>query len=170
MPTWTNIISLIGVLGGLSVALVGILKYKQERRAAVMTMTGERYARIIEELYAGLIVVDADDIIIVANETARLVSGYKDLLGMNYIKLVPERFRERHARHVANYRHNPYPRPMGRNLDLWLLTRSGAEVPVLLTLKAIESVEVGGMMEIIVGITAKDSPVAGHDRREGDGK
>ena len=165
--TPANIIATVSVLAAAAVAMVTVLKFRSERKAARLTTVGERAVRIVELLYDGLIVVDGDDIIIVANKQARLMTGYRELLGMNFTKLIPERFRERHGKHVTNYRHNPYPRPMGRNMELWLLTRTSAEVPVLLTLMPMESIDNGGSMETIVGIRAIDNPVAGH-RREGD--
>lgn len=167
-PSWSNIVALISVLAVAATAIVTVLKFRFERRSAKLTSVGERAVRIIEMLYDGLIVVDGDDIIIVANEQVRLISGYKDLLGMNFTKLIPERFQARHKQHVANYRHNPYPRPMGRNMELWLLTRTGVEIPVLLTLRPMESIDSGGAMETIVGIRVVERPVATH-RREGDG-
>ncbi len=166
-PSWSNIVALISVLAVAATAMVTVLKFRSERRAAKLTSVGERAIRVMELLYDGLIVVDADDIIIVANEQVRLMSGYKELLGMNFTKLIPERFQARHKKHVANYRHNPYPRPMGRNMELWLLTRAGVEIPVLLTLRPMESIESGGTMETIVGIRAIDNPI-GAQRREGD--
>lgn len=166
-PSWSNIVALISVLAVAATAIVTVLKFRFERKSAKLTSVGERAVRIIEMLYEGLIVVDGDDIIIVANEQVRLMSGYKDLLGMNFTKLIPERFRERHLKHVANYRHNPYPRPMGRNMELWMLTRTGVEIPVLLTLRPMESIESGGAMETIVGVRAIDNPMPAH-RRDSD--
>lgn len=165
--TPTNIIAMVSVLAAAAVAVVTVLKFRHERRGAKLTTVGERAVRIVELLYDGLIVIDGDDIIIVANKQARLMTGYRELLGMNFTKLIPERFRDRHAKHVESYRHNPYPRPMGRNMELWLLTRTCVEVPVLLTLMPMESVDNGGSMETVVGIRAIDNPVAAH-RRVGD--
>lgn len=166
-PTWSNIIAMISVAAVAATAIVTVAKFRFERKSAKLTSVGERAVRIIEMLYDGLIVVDGEDIIIVANEQVRLMTGYKELLGMNFTKLIPERFRERHSKHVANYRHNPYPRPMGRNMELWMLTRAGVEIPVLLTLRPMESIESGGAMETIVGIRAIDNSMALR-RRESD--
>lgn len=157
-PTWGNVIALIGVLGGVTASIVAALRYKFDRRSAAITAEGEQAIAAMEGLYDGILMIASDDRIIVANMQARLMTGYSaaEILGMKFWKLIPDRFRERHAAaHVPHYRRNPYPRPMGagQNLDTWLLTKSGTEVPVLLTLKPIEGAENG--MRIIVGMKDK---------------
>jgi PAS domain S-box-containing protein len=79
-----------------------------------------------------LIAVDAHGVIRFANETARAMLGYapEDLVGRPLEMLLPERFRARHATHLAEFHRDPHSREMGsRVADLYARRADGSEFP-----------------------------------------
>ncbi len=74
---------------------------------------------------------DAQGRILFVNAAAEAVFGYKsrELIGQPLAMLIPERFRQRHAGHVANFFRKPAMRPMGSGLDLFGLRKDGSEFP-----------------------------------------
>ncbi len=59
------------------------------------------------------------------------------LLGHSVDELVPERYRQQHVVHRADYLANPGPRPMGPILDLWARRLDGTEVAVDVSLSTV---------------------------------
>jgi len=82
------------------------------------------------------LLVRADGIIADLNQYAEALFGYRreELVGQNLDALIPERFRQGHARHSARYIHEPRPRAMGSGMDLWGLRKDGSEFPVDISL------------------------------------
>ena len=74
---------------------------------------------------------DAQGRILFVNAAAEAMFGYKrkELIGQPLAMLIPERFRQRHAGHVANFFLKPAMRPMGSGLDLFGLRKDGSEFP-----------------------------------------
>lgn len=66
--------------------------------------------------------------------------GYteRELVGRDVEQLVPDAFIASHRQHRIEYMHAPYRRPMGSGLDLYARTRSGALMPVEISLAPIE--------------------------------
>src|SRR5437667_7498746 len=77
---------------------------------------------LLEALPDAVVLVDAGGQIAYANGLLEALSGYRreDLLGQPIEFLVPERYRELHAKHRRGYVANPRARPMGVNLDIYL--------------------------------------------------
>jgi two-component system, sensor histidine kinase len=79
-----------------------------------------------------LIVVDFHGVILFANAPSRALFGYsqEQLVGQNIDMLVPERFRFRHAAHLAGFLRDPEAREMGaRIIDLFARRADGTEFP-----------------------------------------
>lgn len=79
-----------------------------------------------------LILVDKTGQIIQVNQQTEQLFGYDDhqLAGRPLSTLIPERFRERHAAHVATYFATPRTRLMGSGFTLFGLHKDGYEFPV----------------------------------------
>jgi diguanylate cyclase (GGDEF)-like protein/PAS domain S-box-containing protein len=79
-----------------------------------------------------ILVVGGDGLIQLANPRAETMFGYQphELIGLSVDALVPEGFRDAHARHRADYLREPTARPMGLGLDLAGRRKDGSEFPV----------------------------------------
>ena len=87
----------------------------------------------------GLILVDADGIITLANPVAAEMFGraIDDLVGSSVDELVPVEYRKGHARHRSDYVAHPTARPMGSGLRLFGQTTDGAMFPVEISLSTV---------------------------------
>ena len=104
-------------------------------------MIEERYWQLLEIIPDATIVVRQDGRIALANTQAEKLFGYTrdELIGLRLEMLLPERFRERHAKHVAQYFAAPSVRSMGSRLELFALSKSGRELPVDISLSSVET-------------------------------
>lgn len=86
-----------------------------------------------------LIIIGEDGNIQRINRQAEKLLGYKraEIIGSNYIFLVPERFRARHDELHQQYMLKPVMRKKGENLELTCLTQSGEEIPVDISLSPV---------------------------------
>jgi len=96
----------------------------------------EMMAGWIEDLPVPFLVVNADGRIVYFNAASELLFGYPrgEVLGQAVEMLVPEAARAAHAGHRGNYAEDPRKRPMGIHMALSARQKSGAEVPVEITL------------------------------------
>ena len=84
----------------------------------------------------GLLVVDGDGAIVLANPAAELLLMYEPgrLSGLSVDSLVPDSIRPRHASYRAGYAHAPRTRPMGTQMELVARRSDGSEVMVEIAL------------------------------------
>jgi PAS domain S-box-containing protein len=108
--------------------------------------TPSKFARIaLENLFEispdAIVVTDADGLIREANPRATELFGYthEELIGKKVDELVPKRLRERHPSHRENYNAHPRERQMGAAMELSGLRKDGAEFPVDIMLKPLET-------------------------------
>ena len=94
------------------------------------------YRTLLENAAEGIIVVDRDGRIVLVNNRAGELFGYRreGLLDREVETLLPETRREVHREHRAKYLVNPHNRPMGVELDLIARRRDGSEFPVEISL------------------------------------
>jgi PAS domain S-box-containing protein len=99
-----------------------------------LTNTMDEFAEITQHLLRSspdaLIVIDDSGSIRFANDTVMEVFGYQpeELLGKSVDTLVPERFRERHGRHVEGFVAAPRSREMGARIaELYARRADGTE-------------------------------------------
>lgn len=94
------------------------------------------FGQLLESPMDALLVVDAHGHVQLANARAEAMFGYRrdELIGAGLERLLPERFRTRHAGHRAHFFASPHARPMGTGLELYALSRDGSEFPVEISL------------------------------------
>jgi PAS domain S-box-containing protein len=97
------------------------------------------------------LVVSADGHILFGNRQSEALFGYSrsELLNVSIETLVPERFRDHHPYHRAEYAAAPRVRPMGIGLDLYALRKDGIEIPVEISLSP---VSYGGASAVIASV------------------
>jgi PAS domain S-box-containing protein len=86
------------------------------------------------------ILTDNSGSIIRLNARAEVVFGYEkdELLGKSIDLLLPQRFRDLHLSHRADFFKKPYTRSMGIGLQLYALRKDGIEFPVDIMLSPIK--------------------------------
>ncbi len=87
---------------------------------------------LLESLAEGVVIIDNFGTILLINTRAEQMFGYdrRELIGQPHAILIPERFRDVHTEHEAEYLKDPRSRSMGQLLDLIGHRRDGSEFPV----------------------------------------
>jgi PAS domain S-box-containing protein len=126
--------------GRLFIAFVTDITERQRGIEALRRSEGKARA-ILENASEGIVVVDAAGRIVSVNAKTEQMFRYDRaaLLGQPLEILLPERLRQRHIGHRANFMENPHTRPMGRGLDLSGLRADGVEFPIEISLSYIET-------------------------------
>ena len=132
-----------------------------ERPASEPRQADEGFRALLESAPDSMVIVGGDGRIVLVNAQTERVFGYPraGLLGQPVEVLVPERFRDRHPAHRANYFQIPRIRQMGAGLELFGLRSDGTEFPVEISLSPLET-EAG----ILVSAAIRDVT----ERREAD--
>lgn len=99
------------------------------------------YRSLFSAAADGLLLVDADGQIVLANPAAEALLGYApgELVGTAVDALVPDSIRPRHASYRKAYGLAPRPRPMGTQMELVAKRRDGSEVMVEIALSPLQS-------------------------------
>jgi formate hydrogenlyase transcriptional activator len=97
--------------------------------------------RLFEFSPDAILVTDDGGVMRAANPRAEELFGYSshELIGQPVEMLVPARFRGGHPRHRENYSAHPRTRQMGAALNLFGLRKDGAEFPVDIMLKPMQT-------------------------------
>jgi protein-histidine pros-kinase len=117
-----------------------------------------------------MIIVGRGGRIELVNGQAEKLFGYarEELLGRPVEMLVPERFRDRHARHRAGYAADPRVRGMGAGLELFARRKDGSEVPVEISLSPLETEEGTLVSSAIRDVTERRNDILALRRAEED--
>ena len=117
----------------------------------------ELFRAAVEAAPNGMVAVDKDGRIVLANRQMEAMFGYGDqeLLGQPIECLIPGRFREHHPGHRHEFGKKGEARPMGLRNELCGVRRDGAEFPVLIGLNPIESLGGGVVLASVVDISAR---------------
>lgn len=110
---------------------------KQERAArSEADASGAKVRQLLEMAPDGILIATQDGSVSFVNNKALEMFGYepKELLGAQVETLIPERYRDAHVLHRADYAAEPRTRPMGVGLDLFGLRKDGTEFPVEIAL------------------------------------
>ncbi len=98
---------------------------------------------IIASAPDGIMLVDPNGTILLANEAMTQISGYvaESLVGMPIETFLPPAMHKRHQANVRAHAEHPVRRPMGRLGNLSLLRRDGISVPVDISLSQCQTGE-----------------------------
>lgn len=109
-------------------------------RADAATVEAQLWG-LLEAAPDALVILGSDRRILVVNAQTETLFGYhrEELIGAPVEKLMPERFRVRHAGHLTRYFADPQVRPMGANLELKARHKNGSEFPVEISLSPLET-------------------------------
>ncbi len=130
----------------------------RQRRKAEGIATSEHTLRaVIESAPDGIIIMDSAGRMTLVNKQAEYLFGYSraELLGQLLETLVPERFRDAHARHRTAYLADPKIRPMGRGLELISRRKDGSEFPAEISLSPLQTEEGLQVIAIIRDVTPR---------------
>ncbi len=124
---------------------------RQRRQAEQQVQT------LIESMPDGVLVVNAEGNIVVANAQTEALFGYRreELLGKSVEMLLPDRIRAIHPRHRDGYLAAPKARTMGSGLELYARRKDGSEFPVDISLSAMETKEGVAAISVVRDITAR---------------
>lgn len=99
-------------------------------------VTDDAFREIFHSMSEGIVMVDENGKIVIANPIAEQVFGYgkSELTGIMLEELVPNRYRGHHTSLRKGFNAHPEPRRMGIGRDLTALKKDGTEFPVEISL------------------------------------
>ena len=94
------------------------------------------FQSIFESSVEGILVVDANGVLLSVNPAIEHIFGYGpgELINQKLEILIPDKLRKNHLSHREKYTKNPIPRPMDRNMDLLGLKKNGSQFPIKVSL------------------------------------
>jgi two-component system, LuxR family, sensor kinase FixL len=117
----------------------------------------ERFRLVVEASPNGIVLVNAQGLIALVNACVEKLFGYgrEELIGQGVELLVPERFRDEHPAHRADFHAAPVARAMGAGRELFARRKDGTEFPVEIGISPIQSPEGTLVLSVIVDISAR---------------
>jgi two-component system, LuxR family, sensor kinase FixL len=115
------------------------------------------FEAFLEAVPDAVVAVDRSGAIIAVNVQAERLFGYPrgEIVGRKMEILVPERFRAGHVHHRDGFMAAPRGRPMGTGMDLAGRHKSGAEIPVEISLNPVELPEGPAVLAAIRDVTER---------------
>ncbi len=100
-------------------------------------------SQILETIPDAIVGVDKTGTIVQVNKQTELLFGYThdELIGQRVEMLIPERIRQAHDQHRANFAEHPRVRQMGADLDLHGKRKDGSEFSVEISLSPVNTEE-----------------------------
>ncbi len=137
-----------GRIAALSSVSRNITEKKQAQR---------RFRLAVEASPSGMVMVDAEGRIVLANSQTERLFGYdrSELIGRSVEILVPPRFRGSHPAFRTAFHGQPEARPMGGGRELYGLTSDGREIPVEIGLNPIDTPDGTFVLAAIVDIAER---------------
>ena len=116
-----------------------------------------RYEGLLETVPDAIVMVNNTGQIVLINERAETLFGYKkeELLGRPVEVLLPARFREGHVGHRTRYHAEPKIRTMGTGLEFFAIRKDGTEFPVEISLSPLKTDDGVFAMSAIRDITER---------------
>ena len=118
----------------------------------------ERFRELLESAPDAMIVVESPGVISLVNRQAERLFGYErnELIGAPLDMLIPQRHRQRHARHTAAFLECPSPRLMTENRELRATRKDGTEIAVEITLSPLHGLDERNAIAAIRDVTDKN--------------
>jgi PAS domain S-box-containing protein len=100
-----------------------------------------KFRELLESAPDPIVIVDAHGLIRIVNRQVEAIFGYArdELLNQPVEILMPERFRNGHTGHRAEYMRKPRTRPMGIGMELFGRHKNGREFPIEISLSPMHS-------------------------------
>lgn len=115
------------------------------------------FERLVQPSPDAIVLTDAEGRITEVNAEVERLFGYTrpELLGQAVEILIPERFRQIHTQHRANYSDQPRQRPMGSGLELYGRRKDGTEFPVDIMLSPVETAGDRSVLSVIRDVSKR---------------
>lgn len=141
--------------GALLLAVEDITERKEAAESVLKSQ--QMFRRLFECAPDATILVNQAGCIVRANAQAEKLFGYTqdELAGQSLGVLLPERYRARHAGHLAEYFAAPRVRSMEAGLELFGLCKNGGEFPADILLSPIETEEGTQALAVVRDITER---------------
>ncbi|MGD9852985.1 MAG: PAS domain S-box protein [Nitrospirales bacterium] len=117
----------------------------------------DQFRLVIEAAPAGMLMIDAQGTIVLANQRLTTQFGYtsEELLGQPMECLVPARFQANHPAHRNSFFVTPTPRQMGSGRELYGLRKDGTEFPVEIGLNPVTSEDGTFVLASVIDISER---------------
>ena len=117
------------------------------------------YGMLFSAAAEGLVVVDGNGLICLANPRISELFGYdlKELLGQPIEILIPDTVRARHVDQRSAYQMAPHPRSMGKGLDLQGQRKDGSTFPLEVSLNHFQVADQRFVMGLVSDVTQRRS-------------
>jgi PAS domain S-box-containing protein len=116
---------------------------ERKRAEEALEKSKENLLTLLEVSPDAMVTVDDQGRIVLVNGQTEKLFGYQrdELLGERVEKLIPQRARDAHSQHRANYATEPRPRVMGAASEQYALHKDGTEFPVEISLSPTQTSE-----------------------------
>ena len=123
----------------------------------ISVRSGNIFGEIFKASVEGIIIVDKDGNILVANHASEAMFGYAEggLFGLGLEQLLPERYRKNHVNLRDMFMAKPEPRVMGAGRDLMASRKDGSEFPVEISLSFVQLKSTILVMAFIIDISIR---------------
>jgi PAS domain S-box-containing protein len=111
----------------------------RKRMEATLHESEATIRTLLESAAQAILAVDLRGTVVLVNRMAEEMFGYErdELPGKSIEDLLPERLRDKHVAHRAEFGTNPRTRPMGIGQDLQGLHKDGTEFPIEVSLSSV---------------------------------
>lgn len=119
--------------------------------------SSDTFREIFQSSAEGILMVDAQGIIQLANPVSERIFGYNPgaLVGKSIEVLLPQKLRHNHVHHREHFNAKPSPRRMGVGRDLMAIRKDGTEFPVEVSLSYQNIKGVFMVMAFVIDITER---------------
>ena len=117
----------------------------------------EKFKAFFEYATEGILLVNKDGKIIIANPACERLFGYNngELEGNEIEMLIPQRFAQHHTIHRDQFNEDPHARTMGIGMNLYGMKKNGDEFSVEVSLSPLETSKEKYVIAFIIDITLR---------------